>query len=279
MNLLTKKTSNSDDQSDHQTDHQSDHQTDDTEDDINGWNVEKEEFLKKIANRNAALVWMHNHASNRYIIINKVWSFIVAVMIIIFSGAGIPATVGNNIDALGLSMQILTIVAGIVTIAQTIIDLDSIASNHTDAATQCSDLWMFILKELRETKYELRIPGDRFVHMIVEKDSYIKNGTPDIPRAQIRKYYKAFQAKAIPYDDLFGAELMNINESLQLFKSREHDKSIVQNIMNVSRKMSNDDGSTLEEKLKEHKTKYVHKVPALTKEQLANLENYILNDE
>lgn len=261
----------------------------------NGWSKEKEEYLKHIANRNGALVWMHNRAATRYILINKIWSIVIAVFIIGFGAGGIPGilttpdsstttngnstitTVDNVIPTLSLSMQILTIIAGIISIIQTIIALDNVASNHTDAASKSSDLYLFILKELRELKLELRIEGNRFIHMVIEKDSAIKNNSPNVPQHQVRNYYKHFGVKAIPYDKLFEEnELLMIDDNLrQLRHDRAHDASIVSNIMMRASCKDTQDHEPLENKIQNHKTKYVRKVPALSKHQVENLENYL----
>lgn len=262
----------------------------------NGWSKEKTEYLKHIANRNGALVWMHNHAATHYIIVNKVWSIVVAVFIIAFGAGGISGilipqqptttTIGNttvtNVDniipGLTLSMQILTIIAGIISIIQTIVALDNIAGNHTDAASKSSELYLFILKELRERRLELRIDGNRFIHMAIEKDSAIKNSSPTVPKFEVRKYYNHFGAKAIPYDKLFEEnELLQIDESLrQIRHDRAHDESIVNNIiMRASTRSTPVDDDSLEDKIQNHKTKYVRKVPALSKHQMENLENYL----
>jgi len=263
--------------------------------DSNGWSKDKEDYLKHIADRNGALVWMHNHAATRYIIINKVWSIIIAIFIIACSAISIPGIVIPPIDgnstidgnltetpvhhyALSLSMQILTIIAGIVSIIQIIVALDNIAGNHTDAASKCADLYMLILKEIKEQRLNLRIDSNRFIHMIIEKDSAIKNNSPNVPQFQVRKYYKHFGPKAIPYDILFQEnELLQIDESLkQLRHDRAHDESIVNNLMmRATKKSTSITDDLLEDKIQNHKTKYVRKVPALNKHQMDNLENYL----
>jgi len=257
----------------------------------NGWSIDKENYLKHIADRNGALVWMHNHAATRYVIVNKVWSIIIAVFIIACSAISIPGivipttisnttetSVDNNIPALSLSMQILTIIAGIISIIQIIVALDNVAGNHTDAASKCSDLYMLILKELKELRLNLRIDGNRFIHMVIEKDSAIKNNSPTVPQFQVRKYYKHFGAKAIPYDILFEEnELLQIDESLRsLTHDRAHDESIVNNlVMRATQKSISINDVSLEDKIQSHKTKYVRKVPALSKHQMDSLENYL----
>lgn len=262
----------------------------------NGWSKEKDDYLKQIANRNGALVWMHNHAATHYIIVNKIWSIVIAIFIIACSAISIPSivipppsttitdgnstvtTVDNVIPVLSLSMQILTIIACIISIIQTIVALDNVAGNHTDAASKSSDLYLFILKELRERRLELRIDGNRFVHIVIEKDSAIKNNSPNVPQFQVRKYYKYFGAKAIPYDKLFEEnELLQIDESLKELKhDRAHAESIVNNIIMRATNRSNPiNDDALEDKIQSHKTKYVRKVPALSKHQMDNLENYL----
>lgn len=249
---------------------------------LNGWSKDKDDYLKRIANRHGALVWMHNHAASHYILINKIWSIVIAVLIIGFGAGGIPSILtpsDNVIPTLTLSMQILTIIAGIISIVQTIVALDNVAGNHTDAAIKSSDLYMFILKELKEVRLDLRIEGNRFIHMIIEKDSAIKNNSYAIPKFQVRIYYNYFGVKAIPYDQLFEEnELMQIDENLAHLRfDRAHDASIVNNIMlRVSHQSPNEFlDDSLENKIQNHKAKYVRKVPALSKQQMDNLENYL----
>ncbi len=245
----------------------------------NEWSPVIEDFAKKIANRNGAFQWLHTETANSYTNINKVWSIIIASLMIIFGSSGIPGIVGNQIFALTLTMQVLTIVLGVVTIIQTIVSLDNVSTSHTDTARSNSDLFLFILKELAEKNHKLRIRGDRFAHMIVEKDTWIKQQAPPIPARIVKKYYKRFIKNAVPYDSLFGDDqILKIND--EILQHRHHEKSLVR-ILGQSAKMEEPlvEDVSLEDKIKVHnennkRIKYIRHVPRLESVDITALERF-----
>jgi hypothetical protein len=256
------------------------------EEDSNEWDIDKAKFLKKIADKNGALVWLHNKSASNYTIIQKVWTIIVAVCIIIFGAGGITGIAGVDNVGMVLGFQIVIIVAGGVSIVQTIIGLDGMADNHNDAAIRNSEIFLFILKELGEKNVLLRIRGDRFVHMMLEKDTFVKSQEPPIPARIVRKYYKKFGNHAVPYDHLFGNdELLKIDDSL--LRDRKHEVSIVrqlaQTTRNVAEMESVDTEESLNTKLKEHDKKaldrkgikFKRKVPALSSHEMSVLAKYM----
>jgi len=279
----------------HRSHHEHHNEDSDTK---NGWNSAKEEYLKRIANRNGALVWMHNSSSKFYSNADKVWSIIIACCFIVFGAGGIPGTVNiggnttstnegigsNSIANLSLALGILTIIFGILSVVQVIVGLDAISSSHSDAATRNTELYLGILKELRVENVRLRIRGDRFVHMVVEQQSRNNAQAPSIPTFQVRKYFRYFGQKAIPYEELFGEdELLRIDDNLR--HMREHEASVVSLVLAESRKNTNNvethlDEDSLDDKLRVHGKgqKIRRAVPTLDSTQLADLEKYLNSD-
>lgn len=261
---------------------------------INGWSEEKEEFLKRIANRNGALIWMHNNSSIYYSRIDKVWSIIVACCFMVFGAGGIPDAVNTNCttDGIGTSvvgnlafaLGILTIVFGVLSVVQVIVGLDNVSSSHSDAATRNTEVYLSILKEIKVDNCMLRIRGDRFVHMIVEQNSRNKTQAPSIPACQVKRYYKKFGKKAIPYEELFGEdELLQIDDSFRHMRERE--ASVVSMMLHESKKntVGLDEpisDEALDEQLKDHGKgqKFRRVVPTLDSSQLADLEKYLNSD-
>jgi len=160
--------------------------------DTNEWSVEKETFLKKIADKNGALVWLHNRTATSYTLGNKIWSIAAGVSIMLFGVGGITGLAGFESSSTVLAFQIVTIIAGIVTIVQSIVGLDGMADNHNDAALRNSEVFLAILKELGEKNVLLRIRGDRFIHMMLEKDAFVKAQELRVPAYIVKKYYKKF---------------------------------------------------------------------------------------
>jgi len=251
------------------------------EEDFNEWDISKERYLKKIADYNGAFVWMHNKTASSYTILNKVWSIIVAVGIMLFGVGGITGLAGFESPATVLTFQILTIIAGVVSIVQSIVGLDGMADNHNDAAIRNSEVFLSILKELGEKNVLLRIRGDRFIHMMIEKDTIVKSQSPRIPSRIVKKYYNKFGKHAVRYDMLFGNnELLKIDKSLLV--NRQHEHSLVKMLDKVD-DVANDTEESLKSKIKEHdkneldKTgvKIKRKAPALSALEMSNLEKYL----
>jgi hypothetical protein len=249
--------------------------------DTNEWDVEKEKYLTKIADKNGALVWLHNKTASHYTVINKFWSIIGGVSIMLFGAGGITGLTGfDSGGGVVLGFQIATIIAGIVTIIQSIVGLDGMADNHNDAALRNSGVFLDILKELGEKNILLRIRGDRFIHMMVEKDTFVKAQEIRIPAHIVKKYYKKFGKNAVKYDNLFGNdELLKIDESFLL--ARTHEASLVEIVTNIPDD-NNESEESLHEKLKEHDEnegkkfgKFKRKAPPVSSADMAKLELYL----
>lgn len=260
-----------------------------TNTDLNEWSPKKEEFLRKIADKHGALVWMNGQTENSYLWINKIWSIIIAVFIIICGGGGLPSVIGDTIPSLSITMDCLTMFAGGVSIVQSIIGLDTLAKDHGDAATRNSELYLFILKELGEKNFKLRIRGDRFLHMVIEKDTLVKNRALPIPARIVRKYYRKFGETAIPYKELFQEdELLKIDDDLLM--ERKHEKSVtrlIEHSLKIPKEPPSQMGDeSLNNMLKDHNVRekekapprgnrYIRPVPNLDPRELALLEKYL----
>jgi len=250
-------------------------------DDTNEWDPSKEKFLTRIADKNGALVWLHNKTAANYTFTNKVWSIIGGIAIMLFGVGGITGLSGFDSSGVVLGFQIVTILAGIVTIIQSVVGLDGMADNHNDAAMRNSEVFLAILKELGEKNVLLRIRGDRFIHMMVEKDTYVKAQELKIPANIVKKYYKKFGKHAIKYDNLFGNdELLKIDKSFLL--ERNHEASLVKIVTNIPDDDNNESDESLHEKLKDHDEKegkkfgkVKRKAPPVSRSDMAKLELYL----
>ena len=254
-------------------------------DEPNQWNSEIEQLATKIANKNGAMQWLHNKTSESYTFGNKIWTIVMGTLISVCGGSGIP-TIITDVPVATLIFQGFTIFAGIVIILQAIIALDALAATHQDAATRNSEQFLFILKELKEPNYNLRIRGTRFLHMVLEREVAIKNREVHIPSRQVRMYYNKFGTKAVPYNELFGDEdVMHIDDNM--LRLRTHEVSIVNKVMAQSQKLRRTQQigvpqeplleDDLEERLKLHdqKLKYKRNVPPPNAYQLGIIENYL----
>jgi hypothetical protein len=253
---------------------------------MNEWTEDIEQYVRKIANRNGAMQWMHNKTADSYNFGNKIWSIIVGILIAACGSSGIPTIITDNIAAT-LAFQGVTIAAGIVVIVQALVALGELASEHQDAGTRNSEQFLFILKELQEPTYKLRIRGTRFLHMVLEQEVAIKNKEIHIPSRHVKQYYRKFGKKAVPYNELFGEDdVMHIDDNM--LKTRSHENSIVNQIMAQSielRRTQQLHGrqepllDDLDEQLKEHDqkhtTKYKRNVPPPHADHLRIIENYL----
>lgn len=253
----------------------------------NEWTLEIEQCVKKIANRNGAMQWLHNKTAESYNLGNKIWSIVMGALIAACGGSGIP-TITADVPVATLIFQGFTILAGIIVIIQALIALGELAATHQDAATRNSEQFLFILKELKETNYWLRIRGTRFFHMVLEREVAIKNKEVYIPSRQVRKYYEQFGAKAVPYSELFGDEdVMHIDDDM--LRVRSHELSIVNQVVAHSNELRRTQQTRvrqeplleddLEEQLKYHDHKqtknYKRNVPPPDADQLRIVENYL----
>lgn len=253
--------------------------------DANEWTNDIEDYLKKIANKNGAMQWMHNNTAESYNLINKIWSILIGTLIAACGSSGI-STVIVDVEAASLVFQGLTIAAGIVVIIQALIALGELAATHYDASTRNSEQFLLIRKELSQPNYKLRIRGIRFLHMVLERETTIKNKEVHIPSRIVRKYYNHFGAKAVPYNELFGDEdVMHIDDDMLI--TRTHETSIVNKVvahMNELRRTQLVHANPeplldgLEEQLKSHDNNYKFKrsVPPPDEDELRIVEKYLI---
>lgn len=255
------------------------------DDRMNEWNLDIEEYAKKVANKNGAMQWLHNETAESYNLENKIWSLIIGILIAVCGGGGIPTIIADIPDA-ALAFQGVTIAAGIITVIQALVALGELALEHQDASTRNSEQFLFILKELKEPNYRLRVRGTRFMHMLLEREVAIKNKEVHIPSRYIRKYYKQFGTKAVPYNELFGDEdVLHIDNNL--LKARAHELSIVNRVVAQTAELRRTNQlsirqeplleDNLEEHLKSHdqKPKYKRTIPSPDADQLRIIENYL----
>lgn len=247
----------------------------------NEWTDDIEREVKRIANKNGAMQWLHNKTVEAYTLGNKIWSIVTGILIAACGGSGIP-TIIIGIPAASIVFQSITIVAGLVIIIQAIVALNDLASTHQDAATRNSEQFLIILKELSEPNYNLRIRGTRFLHMVLEREASIKNKEVHIPSRIIRKYYLQFGAKSIPYNELFGSEdILYINDNM--LKARSHEVSLVNNLRQTKSAIPASPEPLLEDNLEEllekhdrqEPKRYRRHAPPPGADELRIIENYL----
>lgn len=253
----------------------------------NEWTPEIELFASRVANRNGAMQWLHNRTYESYMYANKVWTILMGILIFICGGSGIP-TVIVDVPAATYVFQGVTMATGAVIVIQGFVALGELAAAHQDAGTRNSEQFLFIAKELKEPNFWLRVRGTRFLHMILEREVAIKNKEVHIPARQVRKYYRQFGSKAVPYSELFGeGDVMHIDDDLIKLRARE--ASVVNKVMAQSTELRRSQqmqavpvepllDDELEEQLRLHdnqKLRYKRNVPPPDSDQLRIIGNYM----
>merc|ERR1711916_403140 len=268
---------------------------------INEWDQEKKEFCKQLANRRGAYVWLYSSTAKNYTMLGRIFIFCAAI----FTGiVGIVGVIINGVPSLqtiweaALALSVLTVVSGLTSTIYGIIGFEDRAKDHSKAAGKSSKLFLDIRKEIKKDP-EKRMPANKFIGKILEDDIELKNELLHIPRRIVRKYYRTFGDRAIPYNLLFSEDtLLHIEEDDEESEPSEIVDRAMRGIASVGgihaigslRKMKEDKDNPadptvqteeeLEQCIQNHESNVKRRraPPELSMKEMADLERYLASE-
>lgn len=164
-----------------------------------GYDRQAVKAIRFIENRSGALSWIHNYTSRFYSFIHRFVVFIAGACAAICGGNLFPIIFIGNLNVLVMVVIAVLMVMGAITMAIGYLGLDGKASTHSNLAKLYSRLHISCI-EMLNRKPEDRMKAKKFILAKIKEDYLNHQEAYDIPNFVIRRYYKTFKTRAVPYD-------------------------------------------------------------------------------
>jgi hypothetical protein len=181
--------------------------------------------IQLIEHRAAALCWIHGKSASFYNILHKVILFSCSVAASVSGGNIFPLLFVDNTTTTIIILMSLIIFFTALTAGLETLGFNEKSTDHKIAAKANSVLHLDCIDMINRSVDE-RDDALKFINSKLKEEYIIHLDSPSIPNFVIKRYYKIFKTRAIPYDILMKIsswedEMLPENKKVKSIKNRK----------------------------------------------------------